>query len=196
MSQSQNKSECVRIALVAVGSNQPNGEDCPRVTVGKALEAVETESVKLVRSSALYSTPAFPEGSGPEYINACWKLETTLGPTDLLAHLHSVERQFSRIREERWGARTLDLDLLGLGAQILPDAETQAHWRDLPLEKQSYCTPQTLILPHPRIQDRPFVLVPIHDVASDWTHPVTHKTAAEMLRRFTKSEIEAIKPVA
>ena len=195
MSQSQNKSESMRIALVAVGSNQPNGEDCPLVTVRKARNVIETESVWLVQESRLYSTPAFTEGSGPDYINACWMLETALDPAGMMDHLHSVERRFSRARDERWGARTLDLDLLVLGTDILPDADTQTHWRQMPLEKQPFCTPEALILPHPRIQDRPFVLVPIRDVAPDWTHPVTHRTAAEMLDRFARSEIEAIKPV-
>jgi 2-amino-4-hydroxy-6-hydroxymethyldihydropteridine diphosphokinase len=186
----------VRIALVAVGSNLPNGEDCPLVTVEKASDVIKNESVRLVRKSECYATTAFPEGTGPDYINACWKLETVLGSDDLLTHLHAVEGQFSREREERWGARTLDIDLLSLGHEILPDTDTHALWREMPLEKQSSLTPDELVLPHPRIQDRPFVLVPLHDIAPDWRHPVTGLTTTEMLRGFPKSEIDAIKPVS
>ena len=196
MPQSQIKTDCVRIALVAVGSNQPNGEDDPLVTVLKARRAIETESVRLLRESWLYSTPAFPVDSGPDYINACWMLETALGAAELLDHLHTVEHRFTRTREVRWGARTLDLDLLALGGKILPDAETHDLWRKMPLEQQPYRTPELLIVPHPRIQDRPFVLVPLLDVAPDWRHPVSGETAAQMLERFSESEIDAIKPVS
>ena len=100
MSQSPIKRDWMRIALVAVGSNQPNGEDTPLETVRKAGRAIESESVRRVRKSALYSTPAFPEGSGPDYINACWTLETSLSPIELLDHLHTTDDFFCLVSVE------------------------------------------------------------------------------------------------
>ena len=196
MSQSPIKRDWMRIALVAVGSNQPNGEDTPPETVRRAGRAIESESVLRVRKSALYSTPAFPERSGPDYINACWMLETSLSPIELLDHLHTTEHLFSRRRDVRWGARTLDLDLLVLGDEVLPDTKTQTHWREMPLEKRLFCSPEVLILPHPRIQDRPFVLVPLNAVAPEWRHPMAGQTAAEMLERLPRADLEAIIPVS
>lgn len=85
-----------------------------------------------------------------------------------------------RERGTRWGQRTLDLDLLAMGDLVLPDAQVYAHWRDLPLEDQARRAPEQLILPHPRLQDRAFVLVPLSDVAPDWRHPVLGRTVLEM----------------
>ena len=85
-----------------------------------------------------------------------------------------------RKRVVRWGARTLDLDLIGMGATVLPDAKTHQYWREMPLEMQKTVTPDELILPHPRLAERAFVLVPMMDVASDWCHPVTGLTIRAM----------------
>lgn len=92
-------------------------------------------------------------------------------PAMVLNALHTVESAFGRTREERWGMRTLDLDLLGIGDYVLPNPAIQAKWRALDPDIQAQHAPDQLILPHPRIQDRAFVLVPLVDVAADWMHP-------------------------
>lgn len=151
--------------------------------------------LQIVACSRFFFTPAFPDPSEPEYVNACVTVETVLSPKALLKVLQDVETRLGRARRQRWGARTLDLDLLALGAAVLPDAETYAAWRNLPAADQVARTPDELILPHPRIADRPFVLVPLSDVAPLWCHPVTGETPAEMLSKLPKAEIDAIRPV-
>ena len=118
--------------------------------------------------------------------------DPSLGPVDVLAHFHRVEAQFGRARDKRWGGRTLDIDLLAIGNAVLPDAATYATWRDLPLDQQSQRAPDQLILPHPRLQDRAFVLVPLMDVAPDWRHPVIGLTVRDMCAALPAADRDAV----
>ena len=109
--------------------------------------------------------------------------------------LHHVESRLGRVRDARWGARTLDIDLIAMGDRIVPDAKTFRHWYDLPPEQQASKAPDQLILPHPRMQDRAFVQIPLADVAPDWRHPVLGLTVAEMVQNLPKTareEVEAL----
>ena len=118
-----------------------------------------------------------------------------LSPLDLLSILHAVEETFGRKRAQRWGMRTLDLDLLAMGDSVLPDAATQTRWRSLPSADQSRVAPDQLILPHPRLQDRAFVLVPLADVAPDWRHPVLGQTVAQMVAALPAADRAAMVPI-
>ena len=118
-----------------------------------------------------------------------------LSPNRLLTLLHLIETRLGRVRDMRWGARTLDIDLIGIGDRILPDLATYRHWADLPADQQSSAAPEQLILPHPRMQDRAFVLIPLAEVAPDWVHPVLRLSVAEMVRNLSKSAVEEVKPL-
>ncbi len=182
-------------AIIALGGNLPFGEMSPRNTLEGAVGELTLLLGESCQVSRLFQTPSFPAGSGPDYINAVMVLEVDLNPADLLQHLHMVEQKFSRRRDQRWGMRTLDLDLIALGDWVLPDRPGYQRWLDLPLERQMTETPDELILPHPRVQDRAFVLVPLCDVFPDWVHPILGKTAAELCAERPKTELEAIVPV-
>lgn len=133
------------------------------------------------RVSRFYQTPAFPRGSGPDFVNAACVFDTSDAAEDVLATLHAIETQLGRKRTLRWGPRTLDLDLIGCGNSIEPNLATFELWRTLSFEQQEKSAPDQLILPHPRVQDRAFVLVPLADVAPEWVHPVLNKTTLQML---------------
>jgi len=96
------------------------------------------------------------------------------------------------VRTTRWGERTLDLDLIACGDQILPDSDTQDHWRSLPLGEQKKRTPDQLILPHPRVQDRAFVLVPLLEVAPEWVHPRLGQSVREMLGALPAEDVAQV----
>lgn len=179
-------------ALVALGSNVAAEMGDPPHIVAAAFRAIETTDIEVESASRLFSTPCIPAGAGPDYINAAAVLRTTLSANELLDHLHDIERRFERRREVRWGARTLDLDLIDFGGIVAPDLETWRQWADLPFERQASLTPDRLILPHPRLQDRAFVLLPLADVAPDWVHPVLGRSVAEMCAGLTEAQRSGI----
>lgn len=174
--------------LIALGGNLRSCAGVPQQTLRAALTKLEQAGAHPAQTSRFFRTPCFPPGAGPDYVNAAARLWFDGGPQALLSVLHDVEAAFGRDREQRWGRRTLDLDLVAAGDTVLPDAETHARWRNLPLERQIEATPDRLILPHPRLQDRAFVLVPLADVAPGWVHPVLGLTVAEMLKRTPEEE--------
>lgn len=167
--------------LIALGANLPHDGHPPHETLRHALRDL-TESFGPHTTSQIYATPCFPAGAGPDYVNAAIAapLPADMTPDQVLAQLHAIEERHGRRRETRWGMRTLDLDLIAFGSAVLPDRAIWAHWAHLPAEDQRRSAPDRLILPHPRLQDRAFVLVPLCDVAPDWVHPVTGRSIAQM----------------
>ncbi len=165
--------------------------------VEAAIGALSSGGLFEVEISGFYQTPAFPAGAGPDFVNGALRATTDLSASEVLALLHDVEDKGGRTRTERWEARALDLDLIDFDGQIAPSLEVFETWRDLPLAEQMERAPDQMILPHPRVQDRPFVLVPLRDVAPDWVHPVSGVSIDAMLERFDAEalkEIRLLKP--
>ncbi|MEN9060458.1 2-amino-4-hydroxy-6-hydroxymethyldihydropteridine diphosphokinase [Ponticoccus litoralis] len=181
--------------LIALGSNLGSSAGGPSATLAAALAALTAQGVGLRRVSRFFATPCFPAGAGPDYVNACALVRAPLSPDALLLKLHAVEQAFDRERIQRWGSRTLDLDLLAMADRVLPDAETQTVWRTLPPEDQTRASPETLILPHPRIQDRAFVLGPLADIAAGWTHPLLCRNVAQLLADLPPGDRAALQPL-
>ncbi|MFN4141273.1 2-amino-4-hydroxy-6-hydroxymethyldihydropteridine diphosphokinase [Aestuariivirga sp.] len=151
--------------LIALGSNRDGPWGSPRETVAEALRRLGTGGLKVRRRSRLLVSAPYGVTGQPPFVNAVAEIETAASPEALLHRLHLIERMAGRRRTLRWGPRTLDLDLIDYhGLVRLPPARP--------------------VLPHPGIEDRIFVLAPIAEIAPRWRHPVTHLTAAAMLRRL------------
>jgi 2-amino-4-hydroxy-6-hydroxymethyldihydropteridine diphosphokinase len=153
-------------AAIALGSNLGNSYQL----LNSALMVLnETSGIHVTATSEIYRTaPVGPPQ--PDYLNACAILSTTLTPQALLDTLLEIEAQFGRIRVERWGARLLDLDLL--------------LFDDLVIEQSG------LQIPHPRMVERAFVLVPLADIAADWIDPISGKAIAFLVQQLDCSGVQ------
>ncbi|WP_124085984.1 2-amino-4-hydroxy-6-hydroxymethyldihydropteridine diphosphokinase [Pseudogemmobacter humi] len=184
-------------AVIALGANLPFGYMFPAEILRAALAALEVEGITISGLSRFWRTPCFPAGAGPDYVNAVALVHGHVlqEPEKFLSILHRIEADHGRERQSRWAGRTLDLDLIALGDSVLPDGATQDAWRDLPPGQQVSRAPDRLILPHPRLQDRAFVLVPMAEVAPDWIHPRLGLSTREMLARLPEADRAAVTPL-
>jgi 2-amino-4-hydroxy-6-hydroxymethyldihydropteridine diphosphokinase len=181
--------------LIALGGNLPSRLGDARATLAAAIDALATRGARTTARSAWYRTPAAPAGSGPDFVNGAAAIESAEAPAGLLATLHAVERDLGRDRQRRWAPRVCDLDLLAAGATIEPDRAEVEKWMALPAEAQMTETPPWLILPHPRLHQRAFVLRPLLDVAPDWRHPVLALAPGAMLAALGPEALAGIEPL-
>ncbi len=150
--------------LIALGSNISGPWGSPEQNVQHAMQALNRDGLKLVGASRLLLTAPFGKPNQPPFVNAVARIETHLPPLALLQKLHAIERTAGRRRATRWGPRTLDLDIVDYHGLIRSSGR--------------------LILPHPGIPERIFVLKPIAELVEEWRHPASHLSAQEMLRRL------------
>jgi 2-amino-4-hydroxy-6-hydroxymethyldihydropteridine diphosphokinase len=163
--------------LLGLGANLPNAESgLPLSTLIAALEMLESEGVAVVRRSPWYRSAPVPASSQPWFVNGVAALQTSSGPEDLLARLHHIEDRFGRIRRIRNEPRSLDLDLLDYDGRIRSEGPAP-------------------ILPHPRLHERAFVLLPLSDVAPDWRHPVFGTSVTDLIAGLPEAQaVERLSP--
>ena len=183
------------LCLISLGSNQPREQSGPSDILVSSISALTYNNISVLKISRFYRTPCFPKDAGPDYVNAALLVRSALDAGSLLEMLHLVEEGSDRTRPERWGKRTLDLDLLTFGSAILPNSRIYNKWRQLSLELQRQVAPDQLIVPHPRIQDRSFVLGPLMDIAPNWRHPVLDQTVEEMFLALDKGMRDELLPL-
>jgi 2-amino-4-hydroxy-6-hydroxymethyldihydropteridine diphosphokinase len=154
------------LCAIALGSNLSSEiGDSKKIVQAAIAQLSSISEIEIIRISRWYRTKAITlpnTAPQPDYINGCAILKTNFQPMQLLQALLYTEQIFGRERRERWGARTLDLDLLLYGDRRLDTPE--------------------LILPHPRMCDRAFVLLPLAEIAADWIHPICGLAIADLAK--------------
>jgi 2-amino-4-hydroxy-6-hydroxymethyldihydropteridine diphosphokinase len=147
----------LKTGYLGLGSNIGNRE----ANLREALERLESDGIRVVRRSSLYETEPRDLRDQPWFLNAVVEVETDLFPLQLLAHIQNVERAMGRRRMTPKGPRNIDIDILFYGRSVIETADLQ--------------------VPHPRIAQRRFVLEPLTEIAPEFRHPVSGKTASELL---------------
>lgn len=189
--------ENLSFGIIALGANLPSAAGNPSHALHHAAAILHAEpNISIASISRLWRTPAFPPGSGPDYANAAATISTGLPAPALLERLHAIEALFGRDRSGgRWSARVLDLDLIALDDLILPDRDTLRAWIALPPDRQRNQAPDRLILPHPRLQDRGFVLAPLAEIVPGWRHPLTGRSVSQMLAELGPDALSGMAPM-
>ena len=161
------------VAYLGLGANQGD----PRRQLQEAMTRLAaTEEVEVLKSSSFYQTPPLGPPDQPWYVNAVVQVRTRLAPEELLRVLHRVEEDLGRVRQERWGPRLIDIDLLLYNGIILSGPD--------------------LCLPHPEMHKRSFVLVPLAEIAPQAWHPVLEQTASELLAKLNLKDLESVEKLA
>ncbi|MEC9423153.1 MAG: 2-amino-4-hydroxy-6-hydroxymethyldihydropteridine diphosphokinase [Nitrospinota bacterium] len=153
-------------AFIGVGSNL----GLPAENCKKAVKLINTPaSIKVIACSSLYHTEPIGKKKQPWFVNAALEVQTSLTAQELLQELLKIEQQFGRIRKMKWEARVIDLDILDYDGKILNSKD--------------------LILPHPEMIHRRFVLEPLNEIAGSIIHPLENKTILELLNNLPQKQM-------
>ena len=164
--------------LIVLGAKCPGPWGTLADILHRALRELERRGVKVEAVSNLYETAAMGAVHQPSYLNQVALIATSLPAPALLRLLKQIEAQAGRRGGRPWGARTLDLDIIDYKGRVVNWSRGR---KGIPRERV-----RPLALPHPELDQRPFVLKPLLDVAPNWRHPVLKLSASELWRRVPK----------
>jgi 2-amino-4-hydroxy-6-hydroxymethyldihydropteridine diphosphokinase len=164
------------LILIGIGANLPSDRfGMPIKTCKAAIDVLGSAEIQIIMVSQWYSTPPMPPSDQPRYVNGVIRVETKLNAEILLSRLHAIEAEFGRIRSAPNAARVLDLDLLDYDGSVTEEGAAAR-------------------LPHPRLHERAFVLVPLSDVAPNWRHPVLKRDVSQLISAL--SDGDAVRQIA
>lgn len=181
--------------LIGLGANLPSKDHgAPRNTLEAALRDMAARDIHVTDRSRWYRCAPVPpvddDGApNPWYVNGVAAVETGLDPSRLMAVLHDIERTIGRVRRRRWAPRVVDLDLLAYNTRV-----TGAHWSRRPERNSDPAAgPADFTLPHPRLHQRSFVLLPLRDIAPNWIHPALGLPLDSLIEALDRpTEVQAL----
>ncbi len=163
--------------LIGLGANLPSRYGGPEDTLRRAVDALETKGLYIVKASSIWLSAPVPVSAQPWYRNAVSAVDTEMPAAAVLALLHDIENDFGRVRGQRNAPRVLDLDLIAYHDEVYTDVN---------------CT-----VPHPRMHGRAFVLRPLAEIAPEWRHPILGLFVSDLIATLpVEQEIEISQSLA
>ena len=161
------------LAYLAIGSNLGNKVSNIEITKFE----LEKYKIKIIKSSSNYISESWPNPSMPNYINIIIKIKTTLVPIELLRICNLIELKLGRVRSKKNAPRTCDIDIIDYNKKILKEKNSK------------------LILPHPRMDKRNFVLLPLFEVDKSWKHPKSKINIVNLIDSLPVKDLRSIKQI-
>jgi 2-amino-4-hydroxy-6-hydroxymethyldihydropteridine diphosphokinase len=161
----------VKIAFLAIGSNLGNKEK----NICLAKYKLQANDVKLIKSSSNYETLSWPNKKDPKFINTVIKISTTLSPMALMQKCLNIENDLGRKRSKKNEPRICDIDIIDYDQKIFKGTNNKK-----------------LILPHPEMHKRNFVLLPLYEIAQSWFHPVKKKKINKLIKSLDIEDLRTI----
>ena len=160
-------------AYLAIGSNL--GSRINNIELTKF--ELEKHNIKILKFSSKYISESWPDNSMPEYINIIIKIKTSLAPLELLKACNTIELKLGRIRTKKNSPRTCDIDIIDYNSEVLEEQNSK------------------LILPHPRMSKRNFVLIPLFEVNKSWVHPKSKINIVKLINSLKIKDLRSIKQI-
>jgi len=158
--------------IIGLGANLPTeAYGPPRAALGAALAAFEAGGLHIVQRAPWYESAPVPISDQPWYVNGVCEIKTDRSPAQVIDFLLDLENRFGRVRSQQNAPRILDLDLLAYNDQIITGQNRS-----------------DLSIPHPRMYERAFVILPLYDIAPQWTDPVSGRAIHDLVRALPKDQ--------
>ncbi len=155
---------------IALGANLPSQFGAPAQTLSRAVSVLEKRDVEVIQRSSVWLTAPVPfDPDVPDYHNAVIAVQTDLVADDLLQLMLDIEEEFGRVRSYKNAPRLLDLDLIAYHDDVIKDGER-------------------LIVPHPRMHERSFVISPLLELSKNWSHPVSGRNISELVQDIPEDQ--------
>jgi len=161
---------------LSLGSNLSSKHGNRFNNIDLAISLLKKNTIKIIQKSSYYETPSYPDKTNPQFINVVVSISTNLNPSELAAKIILVEESFDRKRNKKNEPRVCDVDIIDYENKII----------------NFKCNDQEFIVPHEKICERNFVLIPLQEIAKNWKHPKNHQHIGHLIERLSLEDKKSI----